>query len=240
MSYPERIIPDETEPGIVALHLKRYEFALPWCEGRDVLDLGCGVGYGTVRIADVARCVVGGDVDPASLAYARERYGRPNIEFVELEATALAFADASFDTVCSFETIEHVHDPAALVREVARVLRPSGRFCVSTPCVKETTHSPDNPHHRVEFAPDDFERLLRDRFGEVDLYGERRLQSGLHRLFQRLDVLGLRRRSAFLRRASALTGTPAIEHLTLDDVVISPNAIDRAEALYAVCATPLR
>src|SRR5207253_11200992 len=31
LTYPERIVPDETEPGIVALHLKRYEFALPWC-----------------------------------------------------------------------------------------------------------------------------------------------------------------------------------------------------------------
>jgi SAM-dependent methyltransferase len=238
MSYPERIVPDETEPGIVALHLKRYEFALPWCDGREVLDLGCGVGYGTARIADVARRVVGGDVDPEAIAYARARYGRTNVEFVELNATALEFAYASFDTVCSFETIEHVDDPAALVREAARVLRPSGRFCVSTPRSEETTRSPDNPHHRVEFAPEDFERLLHDHFGEVDLYGERRLQSQLHRVLQRLDVLGLRRRSALLRRASALTGTPATEHLTLDDVVISRDGIERAEALYAVCAEP--
>jgi 2-polyprenyl-3-methyl-5-hydroxy-6-metoxy-1,4-benzoquinol methylase len=219
MSYPERIVPDETEAGIVALHLKRYEFALPWCDGREVLDLGCGVGYGTARIADVARRVVGGDVDPEAIAYARGRYGRTNVEFVELNATALDFGHASFDTVCSFETIEHVDDPAALVREAARVLRPSGRFCVSTPCAEETTRSPDH-------------------FGEVDLYGERRLQSQLHRLLQRLDVLGLRRRSALLRRASALTGTPATEHLTLDDVVISRDGIERAEALYAVCAEP--
>ena len=38
MAYPERIVPDETGPGIVAIHLKRYEFARPLCAGRDVLD----------------------------------------------------------------------------------------------------------------------------------------------------------------------------------------------------------
>lgn len=238
MSYPERIVPDETEPGIVALHLKRYEFALPSCEGREVLDLGCGVGYGTARIADVASRAVGGDVDAESIAYARGRYDRSNVEFVELDATTLPFTDASFDVVCSFETIEHVDDPAALVREAARVLRRSGKFFVSTPQVDETTHAPDNPHHRVEFSLRDFEEMLRGHFGGVDLYGERRLQSGLHRLLQRLDVLGLRRRSALIRRASAITGTPATEHLTLDDVVISRDGVERAEVLYAVCAEP--
>src|SRR5213082_3394273 len=61
MAYPERIIPDETEPGVVALHFKRYEFALPYSAGRDVLDAGCGVGYGSALLAERARNVVGVD-----------------------------------------------------------------------------------------------------------------------------------------------------------------------------------
>ena len=240
MGYPERIIPDETSPGIIALHVKRYTFALPWCEGREVLDVACGVGYGTAVLAKAAARVVGGDIDAASIAYARERYGGSNVEFAVLDATALPFEDSTFDAVCSFETIEHLQKPEAFVGEASRVLRPTGTFLVSTPRAERTTHAPDNPYHCLEYAREDFEGVLGARFDSVELYGERRPQTRLHRALQRLDVLELRRRSALVRRASVLTGTPATQHLTLDDVVISREGIDAASVLYAVCTRPRR
>ena len=55
VAYPERIVPDETPAGVVALHLKRYDFARRYCDGADVLDAGCGVGYGAAYLAEVAR-----------------------------------------------------------------------------------------------------------------------------------------------------------------------------------------
>ena len=63
MAYPERIVPDATPAGVVALHLKRYDFARAYCDGADVLDAGCGVGYGTAYLAEVAASVVGVDVE---------------------------------------------------------------------------------------------------------------------------------------------------------------------------------
>jgi SAM-dependent methyltransferase len=240
MSYPERIVPDDTEPGIVALHLKRYAFALPWCEGKDVLDVACGVGYGSAFLADAARRVVGGDRDEQAVEYARERYARPNLEFLMLDAAALPFDDASFDAVCSFETIEHLPDRDAYLREVARVLRPDGTYLVSTPRSARTTEHPDNPFHYVEYARGDFERLLRSYFDGVELFGQRRLQTRRHQLLQRLDVLGLRRKLGFLRGAARLTGTRPTAAATLDDVVIERHGIERAAELYAVCTRPRR
>ena len=228
-------MPDETEPGIVALHLKRYEFALPWCRGAEVLDAGCGVGYGSAFLSEAAERVVGVDRDEPAIAYARARYGGPNVEFQVGDVAALDLPDTSFDAVCAFETIEHLDDAGAFVGEVARVLRPGGVFLVSTPRADETTTTPANPFHRVELSRADFESLLRRFFGEVELYGQRRLQTARHRLLQRADVLGLRKRLTFLRPASRLLGTAPMAEVTADGIVIERDELDRATELVAVC-----
>ncbi|MEP6978493.1 MAG: class I SAM-dependent methyltransferase [Thermoleophilia bacterium] len=235
MSHPERIVPDETEPGIVALHLKRYDFALPFCGGKDVLDAGCGVGYGTAHLAQAARRVVGVDRDPETIEYARRRYGSERIEFLQADLLELPLQSDSFDAVCSFETIEHVPDPEALVAQLRRVTRPGGVCLVSTPRVDETTRNPENPFHSVELSAADLERLLRAHFGEVTLYGQRRLQSARHRTMQRLDPLGLRKRLTFLRPASRLLGTPPMAEVSLAEIEITRNGVEGANEIVAVC-----
>ncbi len=240
MESPERIVPDEVPPGILALHLKRYEFALPRCAGREVLDAGCGVGYGSAHLATAARRVLGVDRSVEAIAYARERYRAPNLEFAVMDLLGLDLRDRSFDTVCAFEAVEHLSDREAHLREVARVLRDEGEYLVSTPRAERTTTSPENPHHLVEYSAADFEELLRGFFAEVELYGQRRLQTAGHRAMQRLDVLGLRRRLGFLRGASRLLWTTPTADLTADDIVIGRDGIERASELVAVCRRPLR
>jgi SAM-dependent methyltransferase len=235
LTHPERIIPDETEPGVVALHLKRYVFAEPWCRGKEVLDLACGAGYGTAHLARVASQVVGGDVSEEAIAYARRRYAADNVEFRLLDAADLPFEDDSFDCVVSFETIEHLPDRATYLAEVARVLRPDGTYVVSTPRAEETTEQPDNPFHRVEYSERDLRAVLARHFGRVRVYGQRRVESRRHRALRRLDVLGLRRRLPALRRVAMLTGTPPTESVTLDDVAITPGDTAHATELIAVC-----
>jgi SAM-dependent methyltransferase len=238
VSYPERIVPDETESGIVALHLKRYAFAEPWCRSKDVLDVACGVGYGSAFLGETAGRVVGVDLSEDAIEYARERYRGANLEFVVADATALPFDADAFDVVCSFETIEHLPDRDAYLAEVSRVLRPAGTYLVSTPSSPRTTDRPENPFHHVEYERSDFETLLRRFFDSVDMYGQRRLQTLRHRLLQRADIFGLRRRLGFLRGASRLVGTPPMAGVTLDDVVIEREQLDRAQELVAVCTAP--
>jgi SAM-dependent methyltransferase len=235
VSAPERIVPDESEPGIVALHLKRYEFARPYCAGADVLDAGCGVGYGTAVLAEEAGRVVGVDLSQQAIGYARRRYARTNVEFLVSDVAALPLSDDTFDAVCAFETIEHLPEPLRFLREVKRVLRPDGVFVVSTPRVERTETEPANPHHTTEYSAVDFGRLLGSAFSSVELYGQRRRQTSRHRLLQRLDVLGLRRRFPFLSGAGrVLTGTPAMAEVTSDEIEIT-SALEGATELIAVC-----
>jgi SAM-dependent methyltransferase len=241
LSYPERIVPAESEPGIVALHLKRYLFAAFWCRGREVLDAACGVGYGSAELGKTAARVLGVDVNEEAVAYARSRYAAQNVEFEVMDLAALALDDASYDTVCAFEAIEHVSDQAAVLGELARVLRPSGTFIASTPRAERTTDSPENPFHTVEYAPGDFEQLLGGFFERVELYGQRRLVSRRHRLLQRVDVLGVHRRIIRPPRvASVLVGTRPTVRVRLEDIVIERAALDRATEIVAVCSGPRR
>ena len=75
--------------------------------------------------------MVGIDADEETVARARDDYPGPT--FVAGDVCALPFPDSSFDAAVCFEVIEHVADPAALVRELARVLRPGGTLAISTP-----------------------------------------------------------------------------------------------------------
>ena len=235
MTHPERIVPDSELSGVIAAHLKRYDFARPHCMGRRVLDAACGVGYGSAFIAEAATSVIGVDVDVESIAYASKRYASPTCTFEVMDICQLGFADSSFDAICSFETIEHVPNPVGALAELRRVLSPGGTLVISTPHVSVTTDAPANPFHMIEYSLADFEALLRDSFETVEIFGQRRVQTGAHRLVQRLDVLGLRRHIGVLRRGSKLLGTPATEEMTLDDLVISSDGIEHATEIVAIC-----
>lgn len=238
--HPERIVPDDTDPGVFALHLKRYLFAENWSVGCRVLDAACGVGYGAHHIAQRAREVIGVDISPAAVAYARERYVLPNLSFQSGDVTDLPFDDGSFQMICSFETIEHIEDPGAALDEFQRVLSPDGLLVISTPRVGRTTRAPENPHHRIELSGEDFERELTVRFGTVEMFGQRRRQTNRHRLAQRLDILGLRRRISPPAIAVKALGTATTAHLTLSDIEISAAAIPTATELIGVCRSPRR
>lgn len=238
--HPERIIPDETPPGIVNLHLKRYDFARRYAAGRQVLDLGCGAGYGTRYLAAVADHVVGIDISHAAVAYASARYGDlDNIRFVQGDAARLGVRPARFDVVCSFETIEHVPDVNAYLREVTRVLAPGGVFVVSTPCARRSTSRSDNPFHAQEWSASDFEQLLSRHFDRVRVFGQSRIETRLSRWLKRLDMLGLRKwllPLGLARLLARLSGGRAMADLRLNDVLIEQGDLECASEIVAVAS----
>ncbi len=161
----ERLVPDALATGEVTggealrISLERYEFAARHLRPGRLLDLACGVGYGTRVLADRGGErveAVGVDRSPEAIAYARSRYGACRLRFVASDA--MEFTDPEgFDTIVSIETIEHLPDPTAFVDRLVRMLRPCGVLVASVP----TTPSVDaNPHHLHDFSERSFRRLF--------------------------------------------------------------------------------
>jgi phosphoethanolamine N-methyltransferase len=105
--------------------------------GREVLDIGCGLGaVDELLITQYgASSVVGIDVDPALLEGLLARVKRAGladrIRGVKVEPGRLPFTDARFDVVFSKDSLVQIPDKPALFAEILRVLRPGGRFIAS-------------------------------------------------------------------------------------------------------------
>jgi SAM-dependent methyltransferase len=184
----ERVSEDSSQASastylIYLFHIATYEFARSYVTDKVVLDFGCGTGYGTHRLADSASRITGIDVAPEAVAFARERYvpqadaagnALDYIRIDPVELSPLPFPDGHFDTVLSFQVVEHVPSVANYLREIRRVLRPGGIFVCATPDRRWRLfprQRPFNVFHVEEWAPKDMERLLAPVFEKTSVFG---------------------------------------------------------------------
>jgi ubiquinone/menaquinone biosynthesis C-methylase UbiE len=108
-------------------------------KSKKVLDIGCGEGFNTRLLAEKGASVVGVDFseEMIKLAIAEEDKRKQGIEYYVADACNLnVFEDGSFEIVTAFFAIQDIEDYVGAIKEVARVLRPDGRFVFSIthPC----------------------------------------------------------------------------------------------------------
>jgi SAM-dependent methyltransferase len=190
----ERLALDRfSSPWLRNQHLARYRWAAAFAPGLRVLDSACGTGYGSRILSEAgARRVTSMDVSGDA----------SGLDFVRADATRLPAKKGAFDLYVSFETIEHVEDDVALLREALRVLAPRGTFVCSTPNRDFLSPGltlrdrPRNPYHVREYSIAEFESLLRRVFPRVGLFGQtwfsERHQKLLARAGQRSNLLSVR------------------------------------------------
>jgi 2-polyprenyl-3-methyl-5-hydroxy-6-metoxy-1,4-benzoquinol methylase len=159
----ERIVPDQlsadetTGSETLKLHLERYEFARRNLVPGTLLDIACGVGYGTALLAQNSGVTnaLGVDISDEAVRYAAERYGNQRTSFICSDG--LAFSPGQqFENIVSLETIEHVDAPRRFFAHLVSLLAPGGRLIASvpvTPCVDA------NPHHKSNFTVRTFRRM---------------------------------------------------------------------------------
>ncbi len=179
----ERIVLEAAECApdtlIFREHAERYKFASKYVKDKNVLDLACGVGYGSEILVQMGgpASVLGGDISAEAIEYAKKKYARlTNVRFELMNAENLTLADESVDVAVSFETIEHLPHVEEYLKNILRVLRPNGIYVVSTPNLEVTqreTGPVENPFHFHEFTYDEISALLGKYFSVKEVYYQR-------------------------------------------------------------------
>lgn len=170
----ERFLP-QSSGNIELEHYHRYFLALTLADGKDVLDIASGEGFGSEILSRRARSVVGVDISPEAVAHAAAHYVRANLRFLQASATAIPLPDHLVDLIVSFETIEHLVEHDAMMAELKRVLRPDGCLIISSPnkLVYTDRANHRNPFHLRELYTQDFRRLTLRYFANIRHYGQR-------------------------------------------------------------------
>jgi 2-polyprenyl-6-hydroxyphenyl methylase/3-demethylubiquinone-9 3-methyltransferase len=114
-------------PWIVSEIRKR----LPGGEVR-ILDVGCGAGFLSNKLAREGFVVTGIDASSESLEVARRHDATGRVEYRSADARRLEFENGNFHVACALDFLEHVEEPALVVGEISRVLRPGGLFFFHT------------------------------------------------------------------------------------------------------------
>jgi 2-polyprenyl-3-methyl-5-hydroxy-6-metoxy-1,4-benzoquinol methylase len=166
--------------------------------GGNVLEIGTGSGYGVSTLAPTCASLL--TIDKVT-APADWDPSRGNVEFRQMRVPPLDLPSGVFDWVVSFQVIEHIRDDFAFLDEVVRVLRPGGRFIVTTPNAPASLTR--NPWHVREYTAGEFTSLMESRFARVEsmgVFGDElvmeyyeRNRAGVERI-TRLDPLRLRDR----------------------------------------------
>jgi SAM-dependent methyltransferase len=235
----ERTLPDVPEENYwYRRHLVVYQWIAARVGGLRVIDMACGEGYGSNVLAGGAASVVGVDANPEAHEHARLRYQRANLRF---ERGLIETFSAPADVVVFLQTIEHLQDPGAALEHFRGLVGAGGAVYLSTPNVltlaPKGARRSDNPWHVHEYRGHEFERLCREHFASVALFGlfhARKLR--VHELALRLGWDAVHPRVGLTERFYGRF-TPAI---SASDFALRPRGqadLDRALDFVAVCRT---
>lgn len=123
----------------VAILRAASRFKTPWVvekirsiQGQKVLDVGCGGGFLSNALALENFKVTGIDLALDSLEVAHRHDTTKSVNYLQADASSLPFEDGAFDAVTAMDFLEHVENPAMIIQEISRVLRPGGVFIFHT------------------------------------------------------------------------------------------------------------
>lgn len=140
------------------------------------MDIACGSGYGTHMVAKackkgIADEIIAVDVNAETIAYARKRYHHQLITYQVEDALDPTLPEklGYFDTILSFETIEHLREDQLFMRSLQQLLKPGGTLVLSSPFGLGRGKPCNSPFHFHQYTKQEFYELFTD-FAQVDFY----------------------------------------------------------------------
>ena len=234
-------------------HLAAYVYARDLAVGIDVVDAGCGEGFGTRHLTEVARSVTGIDYSSDAVDACKRTWQAPNLSFRQVDLTNPGEFNEAFDLVLNFQVLEHIQDSLPFLKGLRERLRPGGTLMLTTP--NRLKSFSENPYHVREYTAEELEALLGGVFGQVEILGmhgndkvvafDRGRERAVRRIL-RLDPLGIRnmlpswlvnaafaRLALLVRRSAKKAGSGT--SIVPEDFSVRAENTDEALDLVAIC-----
>lgn len=163
-------------PRHVLYSLAYHKFAAKMIgEKKDILDIGCSEGLGTMLLAEFASYVLGVDIDEAAIESAKKNFARESVEFQAIDLLKKNIS-RTFDAAVSFDVIEHIfpEHAAAFIDAYANHLKPEGVAIIGTPNITSNQYA-----------------NARTQSGHVNLYSAERLREEVGRRFKNVFMFSV-------------------------------------------------
>lgn len=172
-------------------HEDRYNFVCDSLYG-NVLDLACGIGYGSAVLSTNTniQSYLGVDISSEAIEYANYNYKTDIANFVNDSVLTIDLQEKSFDFIISFETLEHINEYQKVLNNFSKWLKDDGMLIGSVPEKNWENICDDvygkNPYHVIRFDIDKIKESLKSHFENIVLFTN---ELAIGSLFRKLNVV---------------------------------------------------
>lgn len=125
----------KTLDEIDKLHIERYQIALReikhyFSNCNSILDIGCGIGYGSYILSELESNITSYDISEEAINFAKTYYNKDNVNYSVVDCSNVSFIKDNYDTIVSFEFLEHIHYYRA--KEILKEMIEKSSLCITS------------------------------------------------------------------------------------------------------------
>lgn len=167
----ERIINSNPNSVLFKTAINRYKFAKPYISNSDnVLDIACGLAYGSQIIASSCKNIIGLDVDNNTINFNNANNKINNLKYYLIKPEQyLKQFHSYFNVILSFETIEHSSNRSKFLKNIKSYCGKKATVILSTPNNYLYKNPPKNPYHKYEYKLEELYLILKKVFPKAKI-----------------------------------------------------------------------